>query len=353
MFCMITLFCEGEWTSGWCTSCALRMEIWQQSWDKNLTLRKSWTVFPFFSRFFPIFFNFFSVQLLKVNRSIYFWGQSLLLWRGLVDFALIAMEELPDESLLKIMEYLSFSDILRTMAPVSRKFYRLSRDKNIIKQVKFKSIVNTVKWQSFWSEERKNKYFNDFFDVLKNALKLKCLALCLDNLSAKKFFQNWIQTSVNHQCLEEVGVHYGDVQFGDLSNWTYGWWTIWNFLGQCPKLKILKIEGYLNTQNNLLTILKTIASFNSNCLQELHLNFCNNYAQPSLGKSLKNVLKTMTQNFPNMKYLCLTLNFEICQTFLRICEEIASEQIINIEIKNTRVGIICSVRAELGSTGVP
>ena len=266
-----------------------------------------------------------------------------------MDFALIAMEELPDESLLKIMEYLSFSDILRTMAPVSRKFYRLSRDKNIIKQVKFKSIVNTVKWQSFWSEERKNKYFNDFFDVLKNALKLKCLALCLDNLSAKKFFQNWIQTSVNHQCLEEVGVHYGDVQFGDVSNWTYGWWTIWNFLGQCPKLKILKIEGYLNTQNNLLTILKTIASFNSNCLQELHLNFCNNYAQPSLGKSLKNVLKTMTQNFPNMKYLCLTLDFEICQTFLRICEEIASEQIINIEIKNTRVGIICSVRAELGS----
>ena len=79
-----------------------------------------------------------------------------------MDFALIAMEELPDESLLKIMEYLSFSDILRTMAPVSRKFYRLSRDKNIIKQVKFKSIVNTVKWQSFWSEERKNKYFNEF-----------------------------------------------------------------------------------------------------------------------------------------------------------------------------------------------
>ena len=84
MFCMITLFCEGEWTSGWCTSCALRMEIWQQSWDKNLTLRKSWTnwinsatrtrptrlnwdqFFRFFSGFFPFFSTFFQFSCWKL-----------------------------------------------------------------------------------------------------------------------------------------------------------------------------------------------------------------------------------------------------------------------------------------------
>ena len=71
--------------------------------------------------------------------------------------SLVAMEDLPDEIWLKIMEYLPISDILRTMAPVSKKFYRLSRDKNLIKQVEFKSIMNTVKWQSFWREERKKE----------------------------------------------------------------------------------------------------------------------------------------------------------------------------------------------------
>ena len=41
--------------------------------------------------------------------------------------------DLPDEILLKILGYLSNIDILRKMAPVSKRFYRLSWDQNFIK----------------------------------------------------------------------------------------------------------------------------------------------------------------------------------------------------------------------------
>ena len=43
--------------------------------------------------------------------------------------------ELPYEIFLKIMDYLSTKDILKRMAPVSKSFYQLSRDPNVIKRI--------------------------------------------------------------------------------------------------------------------------------------------------------------------------------------------------------------------------
>ena len=106
------------------------------------------------------------------------------------------MEELPDEILLKIMEYLSSFDILRKIAPVSKRFYRLTQDQNLIKQVEFKNNIMITVSKLLWSKERKKKYFNDFFEVLKNAQKLKYLSLHLSQISAKNFLENWIQHSV-------------------------------------------------------------------------------------------------------------------------------------------------------------
>ena len=256
--------------------------------------------------------------------------------------------ELPDEILLKIMEYLSTSDILRNIAPVSKRFYRLTPD--LIKQAEFKSIGYTSFWQKMWSEERKKKYFNDFFEVLKNAQKLKYLSLHLDYSSAKNFYENWIQPSVNRQCLEEVCIQFGNVRYLGNGVFSYGVFSSseqrppwYNFLDQCPKLKILKIQSYLSQPMNLLSVLTAISSFNSNCLQELHLNFYNfapkgaSFLFDDSDRSLKKVLKRMTtENLPNMEYLCLTLDFEICPIYREICREIASEQKIKIEIRNTR-----------------
>ena len=44
---------------------------------------------------------------------------------------------LPDEILLKIMEYFSTEDILKKIAPISKKFYRLSQDQNLIKKIEY------------------------------------------------------------------------------------------------------------------------------------------------------------------------------------------------------------------------
>ena len=81
--------------------------------------------------------------------------------------------ELPYEIFLKIMGYLSTSDILKKMAPVSKSFYRLSRDQNVIKRMEFKTIEFTSHWIMSWTDERKEK-------VLKNSQKLKFLCFDLD-----------------------------------------------------------------------------------------------------------------------------------------------------------------------------
>ena len=162
--------------------------------------------------------------------------------------------------------------------------------------------------------------------------------------------------SVNHQWLEEVCIQFGNLRFDScLDYWKGGVFNSrkrrrpspipgFNYVGQCPKLKILKIGGCLSEPIDLLSILETISSFNSNCLEELHLNF------PKLAprgssilfnvsdrQSLKNVLKKIIENLPKMKYLCLFLDFENCHIYpgQEICQEMVSEQKIKIEMRNT------------------
>ena len=117
--------------------------------------------------------------------------------------------ELPDEILLKIMGHLSTSDILKQIARVNKRFYRLSRDQDLIKQIKFKSLELSFHQTSSWTEERKQKYYSDFFEVLENAQKLKMLSVYLDQTSMRKFYVNWINPLVNqHQCLEEFRIYF-------------------------------------------------------------------------------------------------------------------------------------------------
>ena len=84
--------------------------------------------------------------------------------------------ELPDEIWLKIMEYLSTTDILRKIARVNKRFYRLSKDQNLIKEMEFKTIEFT---RFPHGRHRYEKYYNDFFVVAQNAQKLKFLSLHL------------------------------------------------------------------------------------------------------------------------------------------------------------------------------
>ena len=139
------------------------------------------------------------------------------------------LPELPNEIFLKIMSYLSTSDILKKMALVSKRFYQLSQDKTIIKRMEFIARLS-------WSHARKVKYHDDFFKVLKNSQKLKILTVDLDQNPVGNFYRNWIEAAVNLQNVEEFYIKIRNFKLEKCNNFLqYG------VLDRCPKLKILKI----------------------------------------------------------------------------------------------------------------
>ena len=190
---------------------------------------------------------------------------------------------LPDEILLKIMEYLSNKDVLKNLAQVSRKFHGLSRDPHLIKKIEFKSIEFTYRWMFLswnWSDERKEKYFNDFLQVLSNVQKLKVLSLQLDEQSMGTNFP----FLGNHQCLEEFCIQIRNVESADFPDYLIN--GVFKVLDQCPKLKVLKIEIYWSwpmtvSQNfnnyffqpRIAEIFILPFKFKLRGLQEFHVNF--------------------------------------------------------------------------------
>ena len=159
---------------------------------------------------------------------------------------------------------------------------------------------------SSWTEERKEKYYSDFFEILGNAKKLKTLSVYLDQTSMRKFYVNWINPSVNnqHQCLEEFRIYF---KLSELEHYTnfleYG---VFQVLDQCPKLKIIKIK-------------------------EFRLNVYPQY--------LKKFLETITENLPQIQIINLTLYLDLdIPIYVKVCQEIAYENNIKIELKNVRDG---------------
>ena len=167
------------------------------------------------------------------------------------------MEQLPDEILLKIMGHLSTSDILKKMALVSKRFNRLSRDQNLIKRIEFKSFELTSRRRTrSWTEERMEKFYNDFFEVLKNARKLKFLSLHFEPPMLERLYRILIQLSANYEFLEEFYIQTRDIGLDLL------YYGVSKVLNGCPKLKILKLEN-TSAVHQLDLILATIARFNS------------------------------------------------------------------------------------------
>ena len=263
--------------------------------------------------------------------------------------------DLPYEIFLKIMGYLSTSDILKKMAPVSKSFYQLSRDQNVIKRMEFKILGFTSQWIRSWTDERRKKYYDDFFKVLKNSQKLKVFSFDLDQqlvgnfysqVESSCFYRNWMEPSVNLQYLEEFYIKIRNIELESCTDFLqYG------VFDRCPKLKIFEIwrQHYVDYSPTIdySVILNTIASFKSKSLQILHLYTPNtnphmtNLCDPLI---MKNVLKMMTENMPKIKY------FRIPRTrysnasnanihFKKICQEIAAEEKIKIEILDESNGI--------------
>ena len=81
---------------------------------------------------------------------------------------------------------------------------------------------------------------------------------------------------------------------------------VFQVLDQCPKLKIIKIK-------------------------EFRLNVYPQY--------LKKFLKTITENLPQIQIINLTLYLDLdIPIYVKVCQEIAYENNIKIELKNVRDG---------------
>ena len=271
------------------------------------------------------------------------------------EIAPVAMEknlmEFPDEILMKIMGYFSTEDILKKMALVSKKFYGLSRDQNIIKKIDFKTPyflgIDYIRFEYpktrktyLLQKHYREKYLSDFLEVLKNARNLKFLSLYINNLVMQKScqIQPSVRSVVNRQFLQEFLIQFhSEIPLASFIDYLKN--VVFKVLDGSPKLKILKIEGLEPVSlvsHGLNLILKTIARFNSESLQELHLKIKAEIwvaDQNLLIQYLKNFLNVMTENKPNIQYLRLDMKLwrMDIKKIKESCQEIASKKKIKIE----------------------
>ena len=249
---------------------------------------------------------------------------------------------LPDEILLKIMEYFSTKDILKKIAPVSKRFYRLCQDQNLIKKIEYRTPTSHSDLFS-WSEYRVEKYFRDFSKVLRNARKLKMLSLCdVDYQTMRKIY--WNQPLVNGNDLEEFHIEF-DHNIWDGPFEIFLKLCVFPFLKRCPKLKVVKITStFVSMDSDDCHLLGSLmANFNSASLQELHLIFktMDVLVPETFLQAVKNFLKKVTENKPKLQYLGLDLNLDEFNAVFtsqdmanvkKICREITSEKKIEIEL---------------------
>ena len=258
---------------------------------------------------------------------------------------------LPDEIWLKIMEYLSTSDILRKMARISKRFNRISRDQNLIKRIEFKSFELTFGHRTrAWTDERMKNFYDDFFEVLKNAQKLRFLSLHLEpSMLGGRFHRILIQLSANYEYLEELHIQTRDIGLdlmqSDAEFNVFLHLNLLVFLDRCPKLKILKLENenLADPTHTVPYVLATIASFKSRSLKELHLKFHRTHCNSSLTV----FLKTLTENMPQLRSIYIAFNtgtndqFSTAIAQQRIFQEIISKkkEKLKIQIRDIRYGV--------------
>ena len=232
---------------------------------------------------------------------------------------MISMEDLnlpnlPNEIWIKILEYLSTKDILRNMAPVSRRFHQISQDPFLIKKIELKSNQEFV----FWSRLKEMNYFSDFFKVLKRSEKLTCLSLDLNFIGQVYQIENIFEKLpflVKHpQHLEEFCLLNSSCDLKEFKG------NVLKYLvKQCPKLKIFKIDCF--TADTMYSISKTISKFKFESVKEFHLTLrgdrvpvANYSGRVTLGvRRVSNVLKTFVKNIspslPNIRHLRLYIPF--------------------------------------------
>ena len=212
----------------------------------------------------------------------------------------LPVPELPNETWIKIMSYLSTYDVLINVAQVSKKFHQLSQDPHLIRKIH-------VDYES-WPENQKEEYRKEFLRVLKRSVNITFLSFQFGfkgKLRSLAFLNRW-----------------------------------------CPKLKKIKIEfkpdttviSHNNPMDNILeweslrNVQKIITSFSrgfhhSN-LQELEMI---GFEIDMDTSSFKKFLQFFAENFPKLQRLFLST--ELSEEYAKICQDFASAKNIKLEIR--------------------
>ena len=216
----------------------------------------------------------------------------------------LPVPELPNETWIKIMSYLSTHEVLINVAQVCKKFHQLSQDPHLIRKIH-------VDYES-WPENQKEEYRKGFLRVLKRSVNITFLSFGFkEKLRSLAFLNRW-----------------------------------------CPKLKKIKIEfkpdttviSHNNPMDNILeweslrNVQKIITSFSrgfhhSN-LQELEMI---GFEIDMDTSSFKKFLQFFAENFPKLQRLFLSTELSEeywdWNAYAKICQDFASAKNIKLEIR--------------------
>ena len=205
-------------------------------------------------------------------------------------------EVLPDEILMKIVGYLSTYDLLRILAPVSKKFWKMSQDPFLIKSIKLRAQLEDL------TEKEEEKLLSDFSDVVRRSEKLKFLSLNFIGWDERKIFQlfDHLPQALEEFWLKFDGMNGRSIDFHALK-----------CLETRSNLKILKIDfdQYPHSINELLEL----PQFKLDNLKELDLKFNKNYPEATRFKyililsRIQIYINSISEKFPKLEILRLSL----------------------------------------------
>ena len=258
--------------------------------------------------------------------------------------------ELPNECLLKILGHLSNFEVLRIVALVSKRFYKLSQDQHLIRKIE----VNFETWVKILEgkccEANFETLCGDFFTVLNRSQKLTSFSFDFGTqyLAGEKFLKAFYM--MNHQFLQELCIK-GDGRYGltnaiDFLFLDQTGNLLKNYLENCTtNLKVLKFEfkpqfvpeAEWAQYPYLSWIQENICNFKLKSLQELHLSgFDIDLYKPDF----KKLLETIAENMPKLQLLCLTAEvgdkdiYGELHEYAEIFQEFASGRNIKLEIRD-------------------
>ena len=212
----------------------------------------------------------------------------------------LPVPELPNETWIKIMSYLSTYDVLINVAQVSKKFHQLSQDPHLIRKIH-------VDYES-WPENQKEEYRKEFLRVLKRSVNITFLSFKFGfegKLRSLAFLNRWCPK------LKKIKIEFKpDTTFLSPNN---------------PMDNILEWESLRNVQKIITSFSR---GFHHSNLQELEMI---GFEIDMDTSSFKKFLQFFAENFPKLQRLFLST--ELSEECAKICQDFASAKNIKLEIR--------------------